>query len=258
MLLAVIDVQHKLLPDRVTLPVDRHRRGAAGRGRARHGRLAGAAGRARGAVVLFVVFLVLALISPRSIGMGDVKLAALLGLYLGWLGGARCWCSAPRRASSSRRVLALVLLATRRIGLRGELPFGPAMLLGAALAIGWSGASSAELHSRLHSVISGAPGHPMGGPVSAVRVNNAQVAARFGSTSSSQPRGRVSRSGPDGRHPQGAPHAQALRHASSASSPSPRTASREEKGATAVEYGLLVGLIAVAIIVTVDRSSAAS
>ena len=33
---------------------------------------------------------------------------------------------------------ALVLLATRRIGLRGELPFGPAMLLGALLAIGWS------------------------------------------------------------------------------------------------------------------------
>jgi leader peptidase (prepilin peptidase)/N-methyltransferase len=36
-------------------------------------------------------------------------------------------------------VVALCLLATRRIGLRGELPFGPAMLLGAAVAIGWSG-----------------------------------------------------------------------------------------------------------------------
>ena len=35
------------------------------------------------AVVLFVVFLVLALISPGGLGMGDVKLAALLGLYLG-------------------------------------------------------------------------------------------------------------------------------------------------------------------------------
>jgi leader peptidase (prepilin peptidase)/N-methyltransferase len=30
---------------------------------------------------------------------------------------------------------ALGLLAARRIGLRAELPFGPAMLLGAALAI---------------------------------------------------------------------------------------------------------------------------
>jgi leader peptidase (prepilin peptidase)/N-methyltransferase len=32
-------------------------------------------------------------------------------------------------------VLALLLLATRRVGLRGELPFGPAMLAGAALAV---------------------------------------------------------------------------------------------------------------------------
>jgi leader peptidase (prepilin peptidase) / N-methyltransferase len=37
-------------------------------------------------------------------------------------------------------VLALILLITRRIGLRGQLPFGPAMLVGAALVIGWSSA----------------------------------------------------------------------------------------------------------------------
>jgi leader peptidase (prepilin peptidase)/N-methyltransferase len=35
--------------------------------------------------------------------------------------------------------VALVLLAARRIGLRGELPFGPAMLAGAALAIATAG-----------------------------------------------------------------------------------------------------------------------
>jgi leader peptidase (prepilin peptidase)/N-methyltransferase len=35
-------------------------------------------------------------------------------------------------------VVALVLLAARRIGWRGELPFGPAMLAGAAIVIGWS------------------------------------------------------------------------------------------------------------------------
>ena len=39
----------------------------------------------------------------------------------------------------AQAVLALLLLAGRRIDLKGELPFGPAMLLGAALAIGWSG-----------------------------------------------------------------------------------------------------------------------
>jgi leader peptidase (prepilin peptidase)/N-methyltransferase len=90
-----------------------------------------------GAVVLFVSFLILALISPRGLGMGDVKLAGLVGLYLGWLG----WSVLVLGAAAGfvvQAVLALILLAGRRIGLRGELPFGPAMLLGAALAIGWS------------------------------------------------------------------------------------------------------------------------
>ena len=71
--------------------------------------------------------------------MGDVKLAALLGLYLGWIG----WGAVVVGAAAGfviQALLALVLLAGRRIGLRGELPFGPAMLLGAAVAIGWSDA----------------------------------------------------------------------------------------------------------------------
>ena len=88
--------------------------------------------------MLFVVFLVLALISPRSLGMGDVKLAALLGLVPGLAGlGGACVLGAAA-GFVVQAVFALALLAARRIGLRGELPFGPAMLLGAALAIGWS------------------------------------------------------------------------------------------------------------------------
>lgn len=41
---------------------------------------------ALGAVILFIAYLILGLISPGSIGMGDVKLAAPMGLYLGYLG----------------------------------------------------------------------------------------------------------------------------------------------------------------------------
>ncbi|TFV89652.1 prepilin peptidase [Blastococcus sp. CT_GayMR16] len=136
-LLAVIDLQHKLLPDRITLP-------SIGIGAALLAAVAVATGDGAplvrallGALVLYVVFVVLVLISPRSIGMGDAKLAALLGLYLGWLG----WDVLLLGAAAGfvvQAVLALVLLATRRIGLRGELPFGPAMLIGAAVAIGWS------------------------------------------------------------------------------------------------------------------------
>jgi leader peptidase (prepilin peptidase)/N-methyltransferase len=138
-LLAVIDLQHRLLPNRVVLP-------SIGVGAL----LLLAAALAvqdwdallravLGAVVLFAVFLVLALISPSGLGMGDVKLAALLGLYLGWIG----WGAVVVGGAAGfvvQALLALVLLAWRRIGLRGELPFGPAMLLGAVVAIGWSDA----------------------------------------------------------------------------------------------------------------------
>lgn len=137
-LLGLIDARHKLLPNRVTLP-------SIGITTAL---LAGAAlgtgdwtaflRAVLGAVVLFVVFFVLVLVSPRSIGMGDAKLAALLGLGLGWL-GTTALVLGIAAGFVVQAVLALVLLATRRVGLRGELPFGPAMLAGAALAIGWSG-----------------------------------------------------------------------------------------------------------------------
>ena len=141
-LLAVIDVEHKLLPDRVTLPsigVGALLLAVAAVATGDGGSLLRAV---LGALVLFVVFVVLVLISPRSIGMGDAKLAALLGLYLGRLG----WDVLALGIAAGfvvQAVLALALLATRRIGLRGELPFGPAMLLGAGLAIAWSEAFAA-------------------------------------------------------------------------------------------------------------------
>jgi leader peptidase (prepilin peptidase)/N-methyltransferase len=138
-LLAVIDLQHRLLPNRVVVP-------SVGIGAALllvaavPGQEWAALVRAvLAAVVLFAVFLVLALISPSGMGMGDVKLAGLLGLFLGWLG----WGAVVVGAAAGfvvQAAVALLLLAGRRIGLRGELPFGPAMLVGAALAIGWSDA----------------------------------------------------------------------------------------------------------------------
>jgi leader peptidase (prepilin peptidase)/N-methyltransferase len=136
-LLTLIDGQHRLLPDRVLLPSIGIGAGLLSVAALGTGMGAALLRAGLGAVVLFAVFLVLALISPRSLGMGDVKLAALLGLYLGWLG----WGALVIGAAAGfvvQAVVALVLLATRRIGLRGELPFGPAMLLGAALVIGWS------------------------------------------------------------------------------------------------------------------------
>jgi leader peptidase (prepilin peptidase)/N-methyltransferase len=138
-LLAVIDLQHRLLPNRIVLPSIAAAAVllliAALPGQEWPTFLRACAGGA----VLFAVFLVMALISPRGIGWGDVKLAALIGLALGWLG----WGAVVVGAAAGfvvQAVVALFLLAGRRVGLRGELPFGPAMLVGALLAIGWSDA----------------------------------------------------------------------------------------------------------------------
>jgi leader peptidase (prepilin peptidase)/N-methyltransferase len=138
-LLAVIDLQHRLLPNRVVGPSVGIGAGLLVLAALLGEHWAALLRAGLGAVVLFAVFLVLALISPRSMGMGDVKLAGLLGLYLGWIG----WGAVVVGAAAGfvvQAAAALVLLAGRRVGMRGELPFGPAMLVGAALAIGWSDA----------------------------------------------------------------------------------------------------------------------
>ena len=49
-----------------------------------------------GGAVLFVLYLALALVSPRGMGMGDVKLAALVGLFSGYLGWATLLTAAFR------------------------------------------------------------------------------------------------------------------------------------------------------------------
>jgi leader peptidase (prepilin peptidase) / N-methyltransferase len=138
-LLTVIDLQHRLLPDRIVLPsiaaaaVLLLVAALPGQEWATILRACVAA------AVLFAVFLVMALIAPSGMGWGDVKLAPLVGLYLGWIG----WEAVVVGAAAGfvvQAAVAMVLLAGRRIGLRGELPFGPAMLVGAAVAIGWSDA----------------------------------------------------------------------------------------------------------------------
>jgi leader peptidase (prepilin peptidase)/N-methyltransferase len=92
------------------------------------------AGVAAGAALL-----VLALVSPSGLGMGDVKLAALLGLQLGWLGWPAVLLGLLL-GFLGQALIGLALLAGRRVGLRDQLPFGPALLVGAFLAALLTGA----------------------------------------------------------------------------------------------------------------------
>ena len=73
-------------------------------------------------------------VMPKGMGGGDVKLAPLLGLYLGWLG----WTSVAVGLFAGfllGGVVGVVLLATRVAGRKSRIPFGPYMLAGAFLAV---------------------------------------------------------------------------------------------------------------------------
>jgi len=133
-LLTVIDLRHRLLPNRVLVPTLVLGAGLLLAAAAIEGAWPSLLRAALGAAALFAVFLVLAVVSPSGLGMGDVKLAAVLGLFLGWLG----WSVVLLGAVAGfvvQAVLALVLLALGRVRRDSELPFGPAMLVGAALTM---------------------------------------------------------------------------------------------------------------------------
>ena len=85
-----------------------------------------------GAAALFVLYFAIALISPRGMGFGDVKLAGVLGLYLAHLGIAQLVVGAFA-AFLLGGLFAIVLLALRRVARTSGIPFGPWMLAGAWL-----------------------------------------------------------------------------------------------------------------------------
>jgi leader peptidase (prepilin peptidase)/N-methyltransferase len=136
--LAMIDLDTHTLPNKILLPaypVGAVLLTAAALAGGDPGRLLSAL---IGAAALFGLYLALALISPGGMGLGDVKLAGVLGLYLGWLGWAPLGVGAFG-AFLLGGVFGIGLLVTRKAGRRSSIPFGPWMLLAA-----WLGAFFGE------------------------------------------------------------------------------------------------------------------
>jgi leader peptidase (prepilin peptidase)/N-methyltransferase len=133
LLLAVIDLREQLLPNRVLLPGGIGAAGLLVLAAAVDGAWPALLRAAVAAALSFAVLLVMALLAPAGLGMGDVKLAALIGLLLGWLGWPVVLLGFFL-GFLAQAVLGLALLALRRAGRRTELPFGPALLSGAVLA----------------------------------------------------------------------------------------------------------------------------
>ncbi len=134
--LAVIDVREHRLPDRLTLPSCPVALALLGAAALAHGgssggrhylhALAGLAGCA-------AFYGVLWLISPASIGLGDVKLAGVLGLYLGW-SGLGATMAGLLGGFVLAAVVGMVLIAAGRATRKTHIPFGPFMLA-ATLAV---------------------------------------------------------------------------------------------------------------------------
>ncbi|MBK5248662.1 MAG: prepilin peptidase [Actinomycetales bacterium] len=135
-LLVVVDLAAFRLPDAIVIPMypvlfaTLTLAAAAGGEWDRLGRAAAAAG------ILLVVYFVLAFISPSGLGLGDVKLAGLLGAFLGWLGWSHVLLGSLAAFILSALV-ALTLLATRKATRGTAFPFGPWMVAGAAISAAW-------------------------------------------------------------------------------------------------------------------------
>jgi leader peptidase (prepilin peptidase)/N-methyltransferase len=132
--LAVVDLRTHRLPDRLVLPAYPAAvilLGGAALLRGEPLRLISVAG---GALALFAFYLGLRMLRAGGMGGGDVKLAGLLGAYLGYLG----WDAVLAGALAGflfGGVFAAALLLTRRARAGTAVAFGPWMLLGAWAAI---------------------------------------------------------------------------------------------------------------------------
>lgn len=89
-----------------------------------------------GSLAAFTFLFLLALIYPRGMGMGDVKLAPSLGLYLGLLG----WGEVVLGLFLAFLLGALIGLGLIVTGVKGRkdyVPFGPFLALGTVIAVLW-------------------------------------------------------------------------------------------------------------------------
>ena len=87
-----------------------------------------------GGAAMLLLYVVIVLVAPRGMGLGDVKLAGVIGLVLGWIGWGTLIVGGFG-AFLLGGLFGVVLLLFRRAGRRTAIPFGPWMLLAAWLAI---------------------------------------------------------------------------------------------------------------------------
>lgn len=133
---SVIDLDLYIIPNRVVYPtlfITAPLLAVAAAAEGTWGQLRNAA---IGGAVGFGVLLVIHVAVPRGMGFGDVRLAGVIGMMLGWL-GLRYLFLGLFLAFLLAAVIGLVLIATRLRTRKDAVPFGPFLASGAVLAVLW-------------------------------------------------------------------------------------------------------------------------
>lgn len=145
--LTLIDLDHHRLPDVITLPaypVTALLLVLASSLTGEWGRMLQAL---IGLVVLGGLYLLLALAYPAGMGLGDVKLSGSLGMLLAWLGWPQLIVGGFS-AFVVGGVIGVALMLIGRAGRKSGVPFGPFMLIGAAIGL-TAGPALADGYLRL-------------------------------------------------------------------------------------------------------------
>lgn len=133
LVVGIIDIQHRLIPDRLSAVLGLLGIATGGLGLSPAGSLTGSLlGAATGGGILLIVHGLV----PRGMGLGDVKLLAAIGAFLGWQGALiTLFLGAALGA-----VTGLLLLARRRASWKTAVPFGPFLAVAAfaQYLAGWS------------------------------------------------------------------------------------------------------------------------
>ena len=134
--ISIIDLEHFIVPDRITAPLTVSALALLGLAAAADGNGWRFGRSLLGGLAFFAFLLLLNIVNPRGMGMGDVKLSFSLGLFLGWLG----WGQVFLGGFLSFLLGALVgvaLIATKIKGRKDHVPFGPFLALGTLITILW-------------------------------------------------------------------------------------------------------------------------
>jgi leader peptidase (prepilin peptidase)/N-methyltransferase len=85
-------------------------------------------------IITLALFKLLAAVSKGGIGGGDVRLAPVLAMFLGWLGASHVYIGLGIGFIIGG-VVAASMLATRRASASTRIAFGPFLCIGAVIAL---------------------------------------------------------------------------------------------------------------------------